>query len=40
MSYDLRRLCLHGLIRKLDGQNRYELTDDGRRFAVFSHLVW
>ncbi len=35
----LRRLRLHGLIRKLDGRNCYELTDDGRRFAVFSHLA-
>jgi len=35
MSYDLRRLRLHGLIRRLDGQHRYVLTDDGRRFAVF-----
>ena len=35
MSYDLGRLRLHGLIRRLDRQNRYVLTDDGRRFAVF-----
>jgi hypothetical protein len=34
MSYDLWRLCLHGLIRKLDGHNCYELTDDGRRFTL------
>ena len=35
MSYDLARLRLHGLIRRLDGHHRYVLTDDGRRFAVF-----
>lgn len=35
MSYDLARLRLHGLIRRLDGQHRYVLTDQGRRFAVF-----
>lgn len=35
MTYDLGRLRLHGLIRRLDHQHRYVLTDDGRRFAVF-----
>jgi hypothetical protein len=35
MSYDLGRLRHHGLIRRLDHQHRYALTDDGRRFAVF-----
>ena len=35
MSYDLSRLRLHGLIRRLDHQHRYVLTDQGRRFAVF-----
>jgi hypothetical protein len=35
MTYDLGRLRLHGLIRRLDHQHRYLLTDDGRRFAVF-----
>jgi hypothetical protein len=34
MTYDLRRLRLHGLIRRLDHQHRYVLTDDGQRFAV------
>jgi hypothetical protein len=34
-SYDLRRLRLHGLIRRIDGRNRYTLTDDGLAFAVF-----
>jgi hypothetical protein len=35
MTYDLRRLRLHGLIRRVEGRNRYVLTDDGLRFAVF-----
>lgn len=35
MSYDLRRLRLHGLIRRLDGQHRYVLTEEGRNFAIF-----
>jgi hypothetical protein len=35
MSYDLARLRLHGLIRRLDGQHRHTLTDAGRRYAVF-----
>lgn len=34
-SYDLRRLRLHGLIRRIDGRHRYALTDDGLAFAVF-----
>jgi hypothetical protein len=35
MSYDLRRLRLHGLITRLDRTNTYTLTDDGMRVAVF-----
>ncbi|MDP8929217.1 MAG: hypothetical protein M3O70_11770 [Actinomycetota bacterium] len=35
MTYDLRRLRLHGLIRRTDGRNLYLLTPDGQRFAVF-----
>lgn len=34
-TYDLRRLRLKGLIRRLDGQNRYVLTPDGVRVAAF-----
>jgi DNA-binding HxlR family transcriptional regulator len=34
MSYDLRRLRLHGLIRRIDGRHRYVLTEQGRAFAV------
>ena len=35
MSYDLRRLRLHGLIRRLPRSNRYVLTPEGIRVAVF-----
>lgn len=35
MSYDLRRLRLHRLIRRIDGQHRYLLTDEGRKYALF-----
>jgi hypothetical protein len=35
MSYDLRRLRLHGLIQRIAGKHRYELTVFGRRTALF-----
>ena len=35
MSYDLRRLRLHGLIEKIPGTNTYHVTRDGIRAAVF-----
>jgi hypothetical protein len=35
MSYDLRRLRLHGLIQRLPRSNTYALTPDGIRVAVF-----
>jgi hypothetical protein len=35
MSYDLRRLRLHGLIQRLPHTNTYALTDEGIRVAVF-----
>jgi len=35
MSYDLRRLRLHGLIQRIAGTHRYELTALGRRTALF-----
>jgi hypothetical protein len=35
MSYDLRRLRLKGIVRRIDGQNRYALTTTGRRLALF-----
>jgi hypothetical protein len=34
-TYDLRRLRLKGLIRRLDGTNRYLLTPEGVRVAAF-----
>jgi hypothetical protein len=34
MTYDLRRLRLHGLIDRVHG-HRYQLTPDGQRFALF-----
>ncbi len=35
MTYDLRRLRLHGLIERIPGTNTYTLTPDGLRVAVF-----
>jgi len=35
MSYDLRRLRLHGLIERIPGTHRYTVTDRGFRLAVF-----
>jgi hypothetical protein len=35
MTYDLRRLRLNGLIRRLDHTNTYALTRDGLRVALF-----
>lgn len=35
MTYDLRRLRLHGLIERIPGQHRYRLTDVGLRTALF-----
>ncbi|MGH8301131.1 MAG: hypothetical protein ACRET5_06655 [Steroidobacteraceae bacterium] len=35
MSYDLRRLRLHGLIVRLPSTNTYVLTPAGIRVAVF-----
>jgi hypothetical protein len=35
MTYDLRRLRLKGLIRRLEHQNRYVVTSDGIKVAVF-----
>ena len=35
MSYDLRRLRLHGLIQRLPHSNTYVLTPEGIRVAVF-----
>jgi hypothetical protein len=35
MTYDLRRLRLHGLIERIDGTHRYRVTDMGLRAALF-----
>lgn len=35
MTYDLRRLRLHGLIRRRPRTNRYEVTPEGLRTALF-----
>jgi hypothetical protein len=35
MTYDLRRLRLAGLIRRIDHTNRYVLTPDGTRAVLF-----
>lgn len=35
MSYDLRRLRLHGLIERITKTNRYRLTDQGLKIAMF-----
>jgi hypothetical protein len=34
-SYDLTRLRRNGLITRIQGRNRYRLTDDGLAFAIF-----
>ncbi len=35
LTYDLRRLRLHGLIERLPKQHRYRVTDAGLRVALF-----
>jgi hypothetical protein len=35
MSYDLRRLRLHGLIERIPGTHRYTVTDHGLRLAIY-----
>ena len=39
MSYDLRRLRLHGLIERIPGSHRYQVTDRGLRIAIFLSRV-
>jgi hypothetical protein len=34
-SYDLGRLSRNGLIARIPGKNRYRLTGDGLRYAIF-----
>jgi hypothetical protein len=40
MTYDLRRLRLHGLIRRIPRTHRYELTPFGLRSALFLTRVY
>lgn len=40
MTYDLRRLRLHGLIERIPRTHRYRLTPDGLRVAVFFNRVY
>lgn len=40
MTYDLRRLRLHGLIERLPKSHRYRLTTRGRRVAIFFNRVY
>ena len=40
MTYDLRRLRLAGLIRRLPHTNRYTLTADGIRIAIFYTKIY
>ena len=35
MTYDLRRLRLHGLIQRIAKTNRYQLTAQGLKIAMF-----
>ncbi len=35
VTYDLRRLRLHGLIRRIPRTHRYEVTEQGLRYALF-----
>jgi hypothetical protein len=35
MSYDLRRIRLHGLISRVPGSNTYVVTPEGTGVAVF-----
>jgi predicted MarR family transcription regulator len=40
MTYDLRRLRLAGLIHRFPHSNRYQLTTDGLRIAVFYTKIY
>ena len=35
MTYDLRRLELHGPVEKMAGKRRYRATQQGRHLAMF-----
>ena len=40
MTYDLRRLRLHGLIERQPKRHRYRVTDSGLRLALFLPRLW
>ncbi|HEV2376921.1 MAG TPA: hypothetical protein VGS19_32695 [Streptosporangiaceae bacterium] len=40
MTYDLRRLRLNGLIRRIAHTHSYTLTPDGRRIAIFYTKIY
>ena len=40
MTYQLRRLRLHGLIQRIDGTHAYRLTQDGIRVAFFFNRTY
>jgi hypothetical protein len=40
VTYDLRRLRLHGLIERQAKRHRYRVTDTGLRLALFLPRVW
>ena len=40
VTYDLRRLRLHGLIERQPKRHRYGVTDAGLRLALFLPRVW
>jgi len=40
VTYDLRRLRLHGLIERQPKRHRYHVTDAGLRLALFLPRVW
>ena len=40
MSYQLRRLRLHGMIERIPKSHRYRLTDFGLRTALFCTRAW
>jgi hypothetical protein len=40
MTYDLRRLRLHGLIERIPRSHRFRVTPDGLRIAIFFSRTW
>jgi hypothetical protein len=40
MTYDMRRLRLHGIIERIEGSHRYRVTSEGLRVAVFFSRAW